>query len=136
MRPVLDAPEAPPVDVAVDLRRRQRAMPEQLLDHAKVGAALEQMGRERVAEAVWVRNESPQRARVEPPTAGGDEERVLGAGRELRAAVAEVEAEPVGRLLAERDDPLLVSLAAHVDGLGVEVGIREIEVHGLLAAEP
>lgn len=31
--------------VRVDLRRAQRAVPEQLLDHAQVGARLQQMGR-------------------------------------------------------------------------------------------
>ena len=41
------------VHVAVHLRRRRR-MPEQLLDRAQVGAALEQMRRERVTQAMRV----------------------------------------------------------------------------------
>ena len=78
---------------------------------------------------------APERARVQAPAAGGDEERVLGAGDELRPAVAEVEPEPVGSLLAERDDPLLLALAADVDRLGVEVDVGEVEPDRLVAAQ-
>jgi hypothetical protein len=74
VRPVVDAAETPAVDVAVDLRRRQRAVAEQLLDHAQVGAALEQVGRERVAETVRVRRQTAQGARVEAAAARGEEE--------------------------------------------------------------
>ena len=55
MRAVVDPAQALAVDVAVDLRRRERAVAEQLLDHAQVGAALEQVRRERVAQPVRVR---------------------------------------------------------------------------------
>ena len=92
MRTVVDAPQPAAVDVAVDLRRRERAVAEQLLDHAQVGAALEQVGGEGVAQAVRVRAHAAERAGVEPAAAGGEEERVLGAARELRAAFAEVAA--------------------------------------------
>src|SRR5690349_22191811 len=119
MGTVVDAAQSSSVDVAVDLCRRQRAVAEELLDHAKVGAALEQVGGEGVSKAVWVGDEPAQGARVEPAPAGGDEERVLGSGCELRAAVAEVEREPVGGLLAQRHDSLLPALAGDMDGLGV-----------------
>src|SRR4051794_18876834 len=46
--PVVDAPQPAAVHVAVDLRRRERAVPEQLLDRPQVGAALEHVRRERV----------------------------------------------------------------------------------------
>ena len=54
MGPVVDAAQAATVDVAVDLGRRERAVPEQLLDHAEVGTALQQVGRERVPQPVRV----------------------------------------------------------------------------------
>src|SRR5207249_5137924 len=103
MGSVVHAAEALRVDVRVDLRGRERAVAEELLDRPEVGAALEQMGRERVAETVWVRAEPAERARVEPPSARGEEERVRGAGGELRSRVAEITREPGRRLLAERD---------------------------------
>jgi hypothetical protein len=61
MRAIVDAPEAAAVDVRVDLRRRERAVAEELLDHAQVGAALEQVRREGVAELVRVRRQAAQR---------------------------------------------------------------------------
>ena len=39
-------------------------------------------------------------------------------------------------LLAERHDPLLAALAAHVDGLAVEVDVAEVERDGLGTTEP
>ena len=86
MGPVIDLAQPLPVHVAVRLRRRERAVAEQLLDHAQVGAAFEQVRRERVAQAMRVREQPPERARVEPPAARGEEERVLGAVGELPGA--------------------------------------------------
>ena len=80
MRAVVDATQAPTVHVAVHLRRRERAVPEQLLDHAQVGAALEQVRGESVPEPVRVRNEAAQHARVQAAAAGGHKQRVLGPG--------------------------------------------------------
>ena len=77
MRAVVHPSQAAGVDVAVDLRRRQRAVAEQLLDGAEVGAALQEMRRECVAEAMRMRGETAQRARVQPPAANGEEERVV-----------------------------------------------------------
>ena len=45
-------------------------MAEQLLDRAQIGAALEQVRREGMAQAVRVRQQAAQRARVETPAAG------------------------------------------------------------------
>src|SRR2546430_5546835 len=50
VRAVVDLAQPPRIDVAVDLRRREGRMPKKLLDRAQVGAALEQMRRERVPE--------------------------------------------------------------------------------------
>src|SRR5205814_10641389 len=78
--------------------------------------------------------EAAQRARVETPPAHGEEERILGATCELRSRVAQIERNAVRGFLAERDDPLLASLAAHVHGLLLDVDVREVQAHGLRAA--
>src|SRR6188474_2971926 len=99
MRSIVDAPESPGVDVAVDLRRRERAVSEQLLDHLQVGTALEQVRRECVTETVGVGNEASQCAGVQAPPAYGEEDGVLcaraGAAssleRQLRPTLAKVD---------------------------------------------
>ena len=112
-------------------------MAEELLDRPEVGAALEQMRRERVAQPVRVRHQPAERARVEPPAADGEEQRVLGAAGERRARVAQVPRDPERRLLAERHHALLAALAAaDVDELLLEVDIGEVEPDRLGAAEP
>ena len=136
MAAVVDAAEAPRVDVAVDLRRREGAVPEQLLDRAQVGAALEQVGRERVPQAMRVRAEAAQRRGVEPPAAGREEERVAGAAGELRPRPAQVARDPERRLLAERYDAVLRALAgADVDELLLEVDVAEVEPDRLGGAQ-
>ena len=94
MRAVVDLAQAARVHVAVHLRRRERAVAEQLLDRAQVGAALEQVRGEGVPQAVRVGKQAAQRARVEPAAARREEERVLGAARELRPRLAQVDARP------------------------------------------
>ena len=111
-------------------------MAEELLDRPQVGAALQQMGGEGVAEPVWVGEEAPQRGRVQRAPAGGEEERVLRAARQLGPAALELDAQTIGRLLAERDDALLAALAAYVHELLLEVDVGEPEIDGLLGAEP
>src|SRR5436190_1357574 len=83
-----------------------RAVAEELLDGAEIGAALHEMGREGVAQPVRVGRDPPQRARVEPRASHRDEERVLRAAHELRPRLAQVAGEPVRRLLAERHHAL------------------------------
>jgi Uncharacterized conserved protein (COG2071) len=132
---VIDLAETLGVDVAVDLRGRERGVAEELLDRAKVGAALEQVRGEGVAEPVGVGEQAAERGRVERPAACGDEEPVLRAANELRAPFLEIAAEAVGGLLAERDDPLLVALPAHEDVLLLPVDVREAEVDSLLSPQ-
>ena len=80
--------------------------------------------------------EPAQRARVEPPSADGDEQRVVRAGGERGPRLVQVARHPVRRLLAERHDALLAALAvAHVDELLLEVDVGEIEPDGLGAAQ-
>jgi hypothetical protein len=74
VRPVINPPQPERVHVAVHLSRRERAVPEQLLDHAQVGAALEQVGGEGAAQTVRVADEAAQRAGVEASAAHGEEE--------------------------------------------------------------
>src|SRR5438094_6872600 len=121
MRAVVDAPQPLRVDVAVDLGGRKRAVPEQLLDRAQVGAALEQVRGERVSEAMRMRYEPSQRRGVEAAAACREEEGGLGAPGELGARVADVAGERVRSFFAERDDALLAALAADVHALAVEV---------------
>ena len=59
MGAVVDAAEPPSVHVAVELRGRQGAMAEKLLDRSQVGAALEQVRRERVPQPVRMREHAP-----------------------------------------------------------------------------
>ena len=83
MRSVVHAAEATAVDMRVDLRRRQRAVPEQFLDRTEVGAPLQQMGGEGMAHPVWMGQQPPQGARVETTPANGQEERVLCTFRQV-----------------------------------------------------
>src|SRR4051812_13522535 len=123
--------------MAVHLRRRERAVAEQLLDRPQVGAAFEQVRRERVAQPVRMRDEAPERRRVEAPPARREKQRVLRAARELRTRLAEVARDERTRLLAQRHDAVLAALAfAHVDELLLEVDVAEIEMHRLGAAQP
>ena len=111
-------------------------MAQELLDDAEVGAAFEEMGRERVPEAMRVPQEPANRARVEAAAAHGEEDRVVRAGRELGSPELEVTRDVECGLLAERHDTLLAALAAHVHDLAVEVDVSEVERDGLGAAEP
>src|SRR5258706_8854906 len=108
---VVDAPQTLRVDVAVDLRRRERAVAEQLLNRAKIRAAFEQMRCERVAQPVWVRSDAPQRAGVEPPSARREEQRVVRARRERGPRLVEIARHPVRGFFAERDDAFLATFA-------------------------
>ena len=85
MGEVIDLPETFRVDMAVDLRGRERRVAEQLLDRAQVGAALEQVRRERVPQAVGVGDEPAERAGVEAAAAGREKEGVVRAPGELAA---------------------------------------------------
>jgi len=108
---------------------------EELLDHAQVGAALEQMRREGVAEPVRVRDEPAQRARVESLPSHREEDGVVGTPRELGTTFKEIERKTVGSLLAERHRALLAALAADVDELLLEVHVLEVEADRLGAAQ-
>src|SRR5688572_18167887 len=113
MRAVIDAPKAARVDVAVDLGRREGRVPEELLDDAEVGAALEEMGRERVPEPVRVAEEAADGARVEASSPDREEDRVVRSDGEGRPAGLEVARHVERGLLAEWDDTFLAALPSH-----------------------
>ena len=135
MGSVIDLAESAGVDVAVRLGRGERAVSEELLDHAQVGAALEEMGRERMPESVRVGEEAPNRARVQASAARRKEESVLGAACELGSRLLQVAAKPVSSFFPEWHDALLAALAPDVNGLLLEVDVAQVEVDGLLAAQ-
>src|ERR671934_1165222 len=87
-------------------------------------------------QTMRMRVQTAERARVEPPPARGDEQCVLGPTDEPRTGVAEVQADPVRRLLAERHGALLASLAVHGDPLLVEVDVGEVEIDRFSTAQP
>ena len=115
----------PPVgDVGVELGRRQVGVAEHLLDAAEVGAAFEQVRRERVAEQVGVDAAGLEAGLLGEPAqdqegAGAGQRAALRVQEELGpvaavevgAAAREVAAERLDRRAADRDDPLLVPLA-------------------------
>src|SRR5688572_33040657 len=110
--------------VRVELGRREVGMAQHLLDAAKVGAALEQVRRERVAEEMRVHalrfqarllgqsaQDQKRSGAGERPTAGVQEELRTVAPVEVRATHRDVAAQRVDGGPAERDEPLLRALA-------------------------
>ena len=124
-------------------------MAQQQLQRAQVGAMVEQMGGETVAQPVW-----RHRARVDPghgrmaleprperlpgrrPAPGGQEQRHVAAGvgwhrlasGQLRPGLGQVTLQPVPGLLPQRHQPILAALAGHphhplaqVDRIGRQV---------------
>src|SRR5206468_2690410 len=101
VRAVIDLAEPARVDVAVHLRRRERGVTEQLLDRAEIGAALEQVGCERMPEPVRMTEDPAHRARVEPSAPHREKEGLVSAADEPGAPVAEVAGELRGGFFPE-----------------------------------
>ena len=136
-------------DVRVPLRRRDVGVAEHLLDAAQVGAALEQVGGERVAQEVRM-----HAAGLEARAVGelAQDEKGAGAGQraaagveeeigpvapvEMRATERHVAAERLGRRPAERDEPLLVALPDDAHDPGLEVDRRLAQADGLGDPQP
>jgi len=136
MRPVVDSAKAASVDVAVDLCRRERRVAEELLDDAKIGATFEEVGRERVPQPVRMAQEPTHGARLESPSADGQEHRFGCAADQTGSALPQVASQMVCGLLAERENAVLAALAVNVHDLALEVDVAEVEHHGLGAAQP
>ena len=114
MRTVVHAAEAAAVHVAVQLRRRQGAVAQQILNRAQVGAAFEQMRGEGVPQPMRMSEHAAQRRRVEPAPTGRKEQRGLRPAHELWPSLMKIAGERVRSLLAERDDALLSAFPSNV----------------------
>jgi hypothetical protein len=128
-------------DVRVDLRRGYVGVSEHRLHRAEIGATVEQVGREGVAEAVRrhaavercfsqvTLQELPDRLARQRDAACRQED--LGTGpvptREGRAREPEVVVEAGAGVAAERDDPLATPLSDHANAIGVEVEVALTE---------
>ncbi len=117
---------APVRDVRVALRRPEVGVPQHLLHRAEVGAALEEVGRERVPEEVRVHTtwleagpvgqlaEDEERAGArECPAARVQEQLRAVPTIEVRTAECEVAANGFGGRPPERHEALLATLAEH-----------------------
>ena len=123
-------------------------MAEQLLDGAQVGAALEQVGGERVAQRVRRRRPGPRRGRAQTrsrrrtsevdsrrPGLREEQRGLAVAGSAARARALEVAGHGAQRGLTRRDDPRLRALALHAQLLGVEVDRGHVERDELLGPQ-
>src|SRR5437588_4464250 len=148
MRLEIRLSSAPVGYVGVELGGREVGVAEHLLDAAEVRPALEQVRGERVPEQVGMDPlRLEPRASREPPQ---DEERARARERaalrvqeelgpvapvEERTTAGEVAAQRLGRLAADRDDPLLVALAEAADEPVLEVDAAPLERHRLRDAQ-
>jgi hypothetical protein len=107
-------------------------VPEELLDGAEIGTALEQVGGEGVAQPMWVRQKPTKRRGVERAAADGEEECVSGAARQARPAGLQIYPQPMRRFLAQGDGSLLAALPADEHCLLLEVDVGQGEVDRLL----
>ena len=134
--------------VGVDLRRGHVGVAEHLLHAAQVGAGREQVGGERVTEAVRTHVAVERRALdvaphevVQPlPREGGaarvHEELVAAAPpQERAAAAANVAAHGGRRVAADGHHPLLVALADTTQEAGLEIDVGEAQGHELGGAQ-
>ena len=137
MRVAIGAAQRGIGEVGVDLRRLQVRVAEQLLHHAQVGAALEQVRRERVTQRVRARSARrpdgvdpaadapprPARASAAPPWALRKTAPSSPAPRAARAgrATVEVPAQRRAAGAAEQELPLLVALADDAQPATLEV---------------
>src|SRR5436853_5574144 len=124
-------------------------MAEHLLNRAQVGASLEQVRGERMAEKMGVNAGGVQpRGLGEPaqdqegpgacqwPAAGVEEQLRAVVPVEVRPAASQVARERLRRLATDRDDALLRSLAEATDEAAVDVDGDAIEPDRLADAQP
>lgn len=120
--------------MGVDLRGLDAGMPEQLLDDAKIGPMLEQMGGETVPEHVRRQgtlntglagaffDAAPEGGRMKGRAAAGEKDGARGSGpNQLRATQLQVALQGGDGLPANRDDALLVALANHAQKAAFKV---------------
>src|SRR5690606_19295405 len=131
-------------DVRVDLGRRDIAVPEQELHDPKVGTVVQQMRRERVpngmrrqllVDARLLRvalDDMPEGLAghsIAPPRR--KEVVRLPLEQDLAAGAAEELAQPVLRLVSERDQPLAVALADDPEHALIQVQLAHLEIDEL-----
>src|SRR5690349_6988864 len=139
--------------VGVELGRTDTRMSEQFLNDPQVGAALEEMRRERVAERVGADPSVQSRTARRGPDDGerllpgqpaapvAEEQRSAPFDRRMaqleeeRPAVVEPLTEPVDRDVADRHEPLAVALADDPDEAAVEREVLEVQARRLADAE-
>src|SRR5690606_11306855 len=128
-------------DVRVDLRGRNVAVAQQQLHDAQVRAVVQQMRRERVANGVRRQllvdarllrvalDDVPESLTRHPVAPPGREKIIrLALEQDLAARAAEELAQPVLRLVPERDEPLAVALADDAQHALVQVELAHPEV--------
>src|SRR5258706_2028773 len=130
-------------DVRVDLRGRDVRMSEQELHHPQVGAVVDEVRREGVAQHVRrellardgaravAPGEMPERLARHARTAGGVEQDI-GAGF---LSLLQVFRYPVGGDLDDRDQPLLRALAERANNVAVEVHLEDLQPDQLRHAQ-
>ncbi len=129
MKAIVDGSETRLQDVRVDLRGGQIGVAEHHLDRAEIGTALEQVRRERVADYVRAERRAdtgasavrpqnlPEPDPAERPAAAVDEHAftrraaAVPMAREDGSGVAQVTGDPLGCLIAERNQPFLAALS-------------------------
>src|SRR5690348_3725447 len=127
-------------DVGVDLGSGGRGVAEDLLDAAQVGAALEEVGRRRVTDAVRAGvpgrarlaqplvHDAARRARVQAATADAHEQGCpAGRGGERRAPGVQPPGYRAERGHADRHGAFLVALAPHPDGAATLVEVAGVQ---------
>jgi len=137
----MDFAETVTGNVGVDFRRADSGVAEQFLDNAEIGAMLQKMGGETVAEHVGsnVASEAGTTDALfdaEPKCNGGKRGAAFGqenvAGGFLRDQFGTASIDKAldcgDGLSAERNDAFLVAFADHVDETGFEVQLFEADV--------
>src|SRR4051794_31995692 len=132
----------------VQLGRAEIRVAEHLLDAPQVGAALEQVRRERVAQEVWVdalglEARAAGEAAQDQESACAGEAATLRVQEELRTVppveigtpVSEVASERIDRVPADRDDALFVALAGATDEPLFQVDAGAVETDGFAHSE-
>ena len=155
MGPTVDLADPLAGQVRVELGRGDTRMSEQLLDDPQVGAALEQVRRERVAQRVRadaVRETGRRGPPTSPPPrpaaarAGGRGRRGtpgpprVGAtwcrARRRSRGAGHPARQPVERDVADRHEPLLVALADDADEPAVDREVLGVEAERLADPQP
>src|SRR6185437_2544049 len=136
-------------DVRIDLCRRQIAVAEQHLHHAQIRAVVQQMRGECVAQRVRrelaihaglarvALDDVPEGLARHAITASRREHAVGAAiEQDVVAWTVDEGGQPAHGLLAQRNQPLAITLAKHADDALIQIDLRELQAHQLGDAQP